>query len=205
MKVNKWKWGVLAAIIIIVFFVGRGCGIKSVISRTGSDTTVRKDSIVIRYKPMPYKVIDIDTAWIKKPVPYKVVDTFTVYDVRIDPADTAAILAMCSERVYYDTTVHLKRGIIRIRDTVQHNRLQGRELFLNVTDSIITNTITKTIPRRYVGYFTVSGSFPVYGAGFGLALKNPKDFVYQTEIKFMQGHKPTFEGRLLFPIRLTKK
>lgn len=208
-SVNYWKWGIFVAIAVALFMLGRCNGIRSVTKNTGVDTAINKDSIVVRYKPIPYKVREIDTQYIAgKPVPYAVHDTTLVYEVRIDPADTAAILKRFFETAYYDHTLPLQRGTVRIIDTVSQNRIWGRQVMAFGTDTTITKTIVLKPPRNIVGYFSLSamGNYknPLYGAGIGFGIKLPNDMTYQAEVKAVRGQRLMYEGRAMFPIRFIK-
>jgi len=201
----------IVAAAIGLFLLGRGCGIRSVLKTEGSDTAINKDSVVIRYKPVPYKVLDRDTEYLPGK---KIHDTIHhtalgTYEVRIEPVDTAAILKQFYQTVYYDQTIPLKRGMARILDTVSENSIQGREVFVTGADTTITKTIVLRPMRPVVGYFTLSAmgniQSPVAGFGAGFALKLPNDRFYQVEAKWIKGMKPSGEIRIGMPIRLKKK
>lgn len=207
---NKWKWGAIAAVIIAMFFLGRCNGIQSVIKRTGSDTTVRKDSIQLAYVPVPVLVKYDSLLYKDKLVKVQVYDTlWGTPEVVIEPVDSAEILKdYYAARIYSDTQ-RLKRGQVIINDTVSRNRITGRGLNVTGADTVIKNTVVFYPPKKAVGYFTLSGmgnaKTPGAGIGAGFGLKLPNDRIYQVEYKLMTGNRPALEARIFFPIRLLKR
>lgn len=207
---NKIVWVVIAAGLIGLFLLGRSCGIKSVTKNTGRDTvTVTHADTVpgtpklvgIRYDSLIYRYRDTGSRWY---------DTlWGVAEVIINPVDTAALLADYYASRFYKDSQTIKGATVVINDTVSRNRITGRQIILNRTDTTITNTITLRPPKRIVGYFTtsVAGSFsqPFGSAGVGLGLKMPSDHVIQAEWKYMQTGKPMGEVRVMWPIRLIKR
>lgn len=204
---NKWKWGVIIGLIAAMFFLGRCNGIRSVIKRTGSDTTIYRDSIHIAYIPVPVRYDSL--LYKDKLVPVQVYDTlWPAPEVIIEPVDSAAILKdYYAARIYSDTQ-KLKRGQVIIDDTVSRNRIIGRGLKVTGADTVIKNTVVFYPPKRAVGYFTLSGmgnaKNPGAGIGAGFGLKLPNDRLYQVEYKLVNGSRPVVEARVFFPIRLLK-
>jgi len=203
--------GVGIAVVVAMFFLGRCNGIRSVTKRTGSDTVIRKDSFIYVDNPVPFEVIRRDTTYIAgKKQTFTIHDTLETFEVRIDPVDTSAILARFQDTAIYDNTIKFNRGTVRLREKVSENRIKARQMDVTVNDSVITNTIIKTLPRKFVGYWTLSAggnlSTPyIQSGGIGLGLKFPGDMVIQAEGKVVNGNKPMLEGRVMFPIRKRKK
>lgn len=208
-KVNWYKVVLFAAIAAALFFLGRSCGIKSVIKNTGRDTTIyvytdtgkgkKPIEVDIRYDSIIYKdrwKTEYDTLWGPP-------------EIRIDPADTAAILRDYYASRFYTDTQKLKRGQVVINDTVNRNEITGRQVIVSGTDTTITVTTVLRPPKRMVGYFTLSGMGhtrqPFGGVGAGFGLKLPNDRVYQVEYKMITDGRDMIEGRVFFPIRLLKK
>lgn len=202
-KINWYKIGIFAAIIAAMFLLGRSCGIKSVLKNEGVDTTVRKDSVVIAYIPIPI-AIRYDSISYKHTTEY--VTLYGAPEIIIEPVDTANILKDYYASRFYSDTQRLKRGLAIITDTVNRNRITGRRLTITGTDTTITRTIVLKPPRRIVGYLTgsIMGNFknPISGAGIGFGVKMPNDMTYQMEYKVVNGYRPMIEGRVMFPIRL---
>lgn len=208
-KPNYLKWVIVAAIIVGIFLLGRGCGIKSVLKDAGSDTTIRKDSIVYQDRPVPYKVTDTFTVRGKDGKLVTIYDTlYGTPEVIIEPADTVAILRRFNETAYYQDIRDTGRAKITILDTVRQNRIAGRSVKVVFTDTLITNTITLRPPKRIIGYFTLSGQGnahnPLNGFGTGLGIKTPNDMIYQAEWKLTQGNRPMGEVKVMLPIRIKR-
>lgn len=192
--------------VVALMFWARSCGIKSVMKATGSDTVVIRDTVKIpEYVP---EIIGVTNTIYVKGKPYAVHDTLNTLEVRIDPADTAAILADYNATRLYSDTQRLNRGTVIIDDAVSRNRITGRKLTVTGTDTTITNTITLKQPKRFVGYFTasVAGNLqtPLAGAGGGFALKLPNELIFGAEWKLLRNNRPMGELRLMLPIRLKK-
>lgn len=208
---NKIIAVVLIAAAIGLFLLGRSCGITSVLKQKGSDTTITKDSIVYRYKPYPYKVIDVDTFTIAGKTKYLTdLDTLSDLYILVEPVDTAQILADYNSFVLYEFDTAWRGGSLILSDTLHQNRIFGRQLKLNTTDSFIRETIVLKPPRRTVGYFNLAAignpGDPIAGYGAGFSLKNRNDFVYSFGARKLQWSKKLFyELQLDFPIRLSPK
>ena len=213
-KTNYWKWGIIAALLIGIFFLGKSCGVKSVLKDVGSDTAVTSTVEVIRYKPSPYKVIEKDTMWLRgkeKIVRVPVHDTLPgVYEVRVEPADTAFIVSRFNQFVFYDTSMVASRGdTVSVKDTLYGNRIIGREISIHGKDTVITNTIVKKPPRKTVLSFTTSlvGNManPFYGQGAGFTLKLSNEESYSASVFNIYGHRPMFMATKGWPIKLKRK
>lgn len=209
-------------ILTVVFFLGRCNGIRSVIKTTGSDTTISRDSSIVRYKPVPYKVIVRDTIP-GRPVPYKVIEKVPGDPVvMIEPVDTAQILRDITSRYInlykdhhsqylYSDTIKTKTSSVVIKDTVSKNKITGRSVELYSSDTTIKTTTLLSQKKKAVVYFSASltgnKSDPLAGQGAGLAIKSGNDFVYQLGVRRLNnGSVQTFfEASILIPIRLTKK
>lgn len=199
------------AVAALIYVSGCKHGQNSILKQTGSDTTITRDSVVVRYKPVPYKVVKHDTIRMKgkNDIGFfqeegNYVESF---EMESDP-DISFLNDDFNETAYYSDTIRLKRGSAIITDTVTGNRIAGRKLELFNVDTTIKTTTVLRPPRNTVGYFTLSGSGNMnkdIGVGFGLGLKNRNDRVYQIEVKKIAGLPLIYEGRVMFPIRLFKK
>lgn len=203
--------GIAAA--VALFLMGRCNGIQSVTKRTGIDTTISHDSAVIAWIPIPI-IVKHDTTIYRDKIRYlekwdtlwglgpEVVKNEIPQSIQDDLKDYYAT------RFYSDTQI-LKRGKAIINDTVYRNRIAGRQLQLFGTDTTINKVTVLRPPKRAIGYFTLSAmgnpSQPLMGAGTGFGLKLPNDMIYQGEVKLVMGHRPVFEGRVMFPIKLIKR
>lgn len=196
---NYWKLGVIAAIMVALFLLGRSCGIRSVIKTTGSDTIVRHDTVVREYRVSADTII---YSTVYRPVIIR--DTSFQYDVLIEPVDTAGILADYYAARFYSDTQALTRGVIVISDSVTQNRIIARRLTASGTDTTITRTITLTPPRRLVGYLDLTGmgGRHDFGAGIGFSLKLPSDRSYGVGVSYLWNGKMMYYGRASIPIRL---
>lgn len=208
---QKISIGAGAIILLLLMLWSRSCGIKSVTKRTGSDTVVRVDSFIhVDKQIVPVETIKTVTKYVDgKKTTITIHDTLETFEVRIDPVDTAGILARFQDTAVYDNTIPFNRGSVRLREKVSENRIKARQMDVTVNDSVITNTITIKPPRKMVGYFTLSGmgsiKEPFGGAGAGFGLKLPNERVYQMELKTVRGLGIMAEGTIFFPIRFKKQ
>lgn len=192
----------IAAVLITLFLLGRSCGIKSVVKRTGSDTVVVVSRDAVAMQPVVVRVSD---SFYVAGKPYPVIRYVEGAPVVIiEPVDTSAILADYYRTALYDTTIALKRGTARLQDTVTRNRIAGRSIQITGTDTTITRTITLTPPRRLVGYLdlAVMGGRHDLGASAGFSLKLPSDRVYGVGVSYLWNGKLVYYGRASIPIRL---
>ena len=210
-KTNWYKYGVWVAAIIILLLLVRSCGNggtsffscnKPDTTRHTIDTTIYKDSIVYVDKPVPYKV----EIFIKGK-PYAVHDTVT--DYLIHPTDTAAILQRFLETVYYSQVYDVKRGTIIINDTLTQNRISGRGLLVNISDTTIKETIILQQPKRLILYFGINAMGNrkdfFHSIGSDLSLKGNNDMIYGAGVNIMRGGEIFYTGKVMFPIRFNKK
>jgi len=205
-KTNWWKIGVMAAIIIAIFYAGCQYGVHSVIKTIHTDTTIRHDTLKLTGKPVPYKVTHDSLIYVKgRPVLYAVHDTL---EPLVNPADTQAILKRFFETAYYKDVRDIKRGTVTIEDTVTQNRIAGRSVKVVVADTTIEKTITLTQPKRIILYWggNIIGNPNniIYGAGTDVSLKWQNDMIYGLGVKWLNGHQMFYEGKVMFPIRLKK-
>lgn len=197
MKINWHAVLFYCGISIAIFFLGRSCGIKSVIKTTHIDTTITKDSIVYRDKPMPYKITE-------KGKPYAVHDSTIEFDVI--PTDTAAILKRFFDIAYYADSGKSNRSSFLIQDTVTQNRIAGRSVKITTYDTTIVKTVTLTQPKRIIFYTGGSLIFGAnnYGVGADVSLKWQNDMIYGLAIKYLNRHETFYEAKVMLPIRLKK-
>lgn len=205
---NWYKIGVWVAAAIILVLITRSCGTggNTFFGCNHSDTVrIKRDSIItvvqdsLIYTPVPYKV--------EKPVPYAVHDTLPGQIV-IQSVDTAAILKQFYEIALYDTTIKLKRSLVRIIDTVTQNRIAARKVLTETADTVITTTITITQPKKMILYFDASifgnRTYGLNGFGTGLFLKGKNDLIYGIGVNWITHTKPEYSFKASLPIRLTK-
>lgn len=208
---NWWKWGGIAALILVAFFLGRCNGVRSVLKNTGRDTVINYDTTKRSYIPVPFWVRYDSIVYVNgKPIRVTEYDTLWGQpETVLQPADTAAILKDYNATRVYSDTQRLKRGSLIIDDTLRRNQIAGRGVTITGTDTTIKETITLRPPKKFVGYFTLSGMGntrqPFGGAGAGFGLKTPGDRIYQVEYKAITGGRDMIEARVFFPIRLFKK
>lgn len=204
MKAKHW---IILGAVIGIFLLGRTCGIRSVLKTVHIDTIIHKDSEVVKYKPVPYKVVEKEKVYVKGKDNW-LHDTTNTLEVRIEPVDTAAILKDYYATVYYDTTLKLKRGTARIRDTVSRNRIQGSSLETFNTDTTIKETTVLHPPGKIIVYWGVdylaNRKYPFYAGGVNLSVKFPKDQIITGGILIDRNNKLIYQGGLKFPIRLLK-
>lgn len=146
-------------------------------------------------------------------VPKYIHDTLETLEVRIDPADTAAILARYYERVAYrdiqpiqkDTTHY---GTVTILDSVSQNRIFSRRFITNLQIPEKTTTITLR-DRRTVGYLGFSAignpAAPLYSVGADFSLKLKNDKIYGLGVQYTKDRVLYYQGQFKLPIRFGKK
>lgn len=207
----KWRerlfWGV-AFLLLVLFFraCGEGCRIFRGKKPTQDTISVKIDTIYVQsktdtfYQPIPkikYQYITRNT-----------VDTLTEFEVRIDPVDTAAILAEYYSTYIYSDSIPVKYGHIKIKDTVTKNKIQGRSVALDQHLPVITKTVTLTQPKRTVGYIGFSGlgngKDPIYSIGADLSLKLKNDKIFGVGIQYGRDNTVFYQGRFALPIRLRR-
>lgn len=199
-KINYWKFVIIIAALIVIFAVRRSCGIVSVVKKATIDTFIKVDidTFTMPY-PVPGKEIrgkieyrtKRDTSWLdpEKEIFYLPED--------ISPDITTMLNDYSVKRMYEDTT----DGRVLIFDTVQNNKLTGHTVVIKKSDTTIRETVIQYPPKKHLFYFSLAGS--KYGAGAGIGLKTPNDYMYNIEIKTDKGLHPEF--RLLIPIKFNKK
>lgn len=192
---------IVSVVVALLLFVG-GCkyGQHGILKTVG--TKVTHDSVRIVYQPTPFKVVSIDTLYIKGE---KVVKW--IYDtVEKTRTDTVSIVKRCNEIAYYDTTFQLKRGTARLTDTVTMNRITGRRFETHYTDT--TTTIQLKPPKNFVLYFGIDylgyQKTPFFAAGVDLALKLPNDKLFSVGALIDKDGKIIYQAGMKFPIRLRK-
>lgn len=205
---NKIVWGVILAAMIGLFLLGRSCGIRSVLKTVGTVKTVTRDSLVYRDtgRIIPYKV----ETFVKGKDGQIIHDTTPgVFEVRIEPADTAAILARYYETAHYIHQIDTGRWQITVEESITENRIKDWSLKAVSSDTSTTNTVQLKPPQKIVVFFTgaVMGKpkDPFYGAGAGLTLKTPGDHLYGVKVKWIPGYGWVYEAEVGIPIRLGKR
>ena len=168
----------------------------------------------------PVTVIKIDTFWreFKADTVYipKITsvtntkwrtDTLETFEVRIDPADTAAILAQYFEKVAYDDVQSIQYGTVTISDTVTQNRVVSRRLSTSLNIPEITKTVTIR-DRRAIGYVGLgimgNSDNPLYGAGIDFSLKFKNDWVYSAGYMHTRDNNSFITIGAKKPIRLKR-
>lgn len=199
MKINYWKWGVIAVAIIAWSLFMRSCGINSVIKTSRIDTFLSVDIDTFpSYVPVPSEVkpgkIEYrpkrDTVWLdpEKEIVYLPED--------LSPELITMLNDYNRTITYNDTSV----AGLTLLDTVTHNRIAGRQIIKKDTITTIKETTILQPPKRMIGYFSLSASR--YSAGAGIGLKTKNDWLYSIELKTDHGIHP--EIRLFKPIRFKK-
>lgn len=205
-------WAMAIAFVIMFF---RSCGgnfLGGLFGKKRADTiSIRRDTVwaVVQgdtvYKPMPYSV----TNTVYKTI-YRT-DTLESFEVRIDPADTAAILARHFEKVFYSDTLNRrdtglnKYGKVIVNDTIHGNRITSRRLVTDLRIPEVTNTITLN-QKRNVVYFDVnvlsSQNTPLVAIGGGLSLKSKNDKIYSAGAMTTKDGTMYYTAGMKIPIRL---
>ena len=212
-KTNYWKWGIIIAAALLIFYSGCEYGVHGFIKKhSGIDTTLHDTKVEIQYQPVPYKVDSIvyKDRWHKSPDMWFVdvpesskVQLVRDYSYAL-PVDTAAIIRRFFQTAYYDTLIKLSRGTARLKDTVAFNRIQGRSIQLSNTDTTITKEVILTQPKRAIVYLNTSvmGNNKNWfsGVGWGLSLKTRTDVIYGTEVKFTK-FGTMYEAKYYYPIK----
>ena len=215
---NKWKWGVIVALILIAAFAGCKYGQRTILKQTKADTTIKRNTASLIYIPVPYKVAgDTIRYEVEGKTVYDTVDKITyVQDPTIlylpketDDKVAAALNDFYATR-FYDTLITKNGDSIQITDVVKENKIQSRKIKASWKDSVFKSTTILKQPKKTIGYFTLSGMSDIKtidGIGIGFALKNRSDLIYSFEYKRLFGvlPKPTYEFQLMLPIRLTNK
>lgn len=205
-KNDKIVFGLVVAVIIAAFFMGRCNGVKSVVKKVGVDTTITVTKTDTIYQPgVTTTITHTNTKW------YSIHDTL---EIEGDPhtiimvTDTAAILADWNTTRFYRDSQNLKRGSVIISDSVTHNRITSRRLETLNTDTTIVKTVTLIPPRKMVVYFGIdylgSPKQPFYAAGANLSLKLPSERQYLIGAMIDKNGKIVYQAGVRFPIRLRK-
>lgn len=206
---------VIAAITAGGFFLGRSGVLNKTKRSEGSDTQVQVVKEIHYFHNQVIRVVDSSYGPGGKATP-------TVIYVNGQPqvipkiVDTAAILAEFYRTALYDTTIKLSRGSARLKDSVSQNRITGRSIEINTTDTTINNTIVKTLPKSFIGYWDnqAFGGRNFAAASTGFSLKMPDDKIvgvnagYYADVLPDQGarrHGWIFGARYAVPIRFKKK
>lgn len=199
---DKILLGVSIVVITLAMFWARSCGINSVIKHTGRDTIITVTKTDTIYQP---KVTTITST---RYIPKVVHDTLETFEIRIDPADTAALLADYYATRFYRDSQNLKRGSIIISDSVTRNRITSRRLQTFNTDTIIHETTILHPPKPFQLFFGVNGAGGAYQplyAGVSLMLKTPKDFCLEAGVYLGTNGKPLYWGGVKVVVRVKRK
>ena len=150
------------------------------------------------YIPKIIAVNNYKTRWVH--------DTLSTFEVRIDPADTAAILKRYYEKIAYSDTQKLNYGTITINDTVTQNRIVSRGIKTNIAVPTIRETTVLRTPERtqiWVGANAMSDLKQFY-TGAELMLKTKGNIAYAGGVMIGQDGKPLYTGGVKILIRLRK-
>lgn len=132
-------------------------------------------------------------------------DTLETFEVRIDPADTAAILKRYYQKVAYSDTQNIQYGNIVINDTVTQNRIVSRGLELNQSLPLVKE-ITILLKERnqiWIGANAMTDLGKLY-IGSELMLKTKSNIAYSGGVMIGQDGKPLYTGGVKVLIRLRK-
>ena len=205
----KWQYVALGVLLIVLLLGLRNCkGGGSFFSCNGPDTiSVKKDTVIYRdsvrivYVPTPIEVIRTKVKWFEKIV-HDTLPPIRDYDYAL-PCDSVAVNAYF-KTVIYDTVLDGTRWSARIKDTVTQNRLVGRSISVNTSDTTITNTVTLRQPKRVVGYVGLVGQYP-FAVGADFSLKGKNDRMYSAGLLLTENNKFIYQLGARFPIRLFPK
>lgn len=189
-----------------LFLFGRSCGIDSVLKKVGTVKTITKDSLIFRDTGsiIPYAVYTKGKDG--KPYPVLIHDTTPgELIVRIDPADTAAILERYYQTAYYRHQFDTGRWKITVDESITENRLKDWSMKVVSSDTSTTNTVQLKPPKPIVISLLLSNIGNVnnlsYIQGFGFSVRTPNDKEYQFQRLNVPGHKPMYQATVSLPIR----
>lgn len=210
----KWRerlfW--LFAIIILYVFLrscGEGCRIFKKSDNKRDTISIKTDTIYIQVKGDTTYVPEIIGVTNTIHVPKYIHDTLTEFEVRIDPADTIAILQRFYQKVFYSDTQRIKTyGSIIIQDSVTQNRIISRRLQSNLSIPEVTKTITVR-DKRTIGYIGLGGlgnpEDPFFSITADLSLKLKNDKIFGIGIQYTKDNVLYYTGRFALPIRLKRR
>lgn len=195
-KIQKIEFVAGVVLAVGLFFLGRCNGIQHVIKHTGSDTAVNKKNTVITISyPVPYEVVKDSFIYFR----HTVHDTLEVEgDKKIVyvPEDTPQWLVDAGNDYMatrlYDSTITDGNDTLRLQHEINRNRIKKSAYTWKHSDTLITKTTVLYPPRKLVLYGTLGSSYNLYnqfGIHFGMALKTPKEHIYQQEFGFQNGSK----------------
>jgi len=138
------------------------------------DTTlIRKDSIIYVKQP---RLIKHDT------IPIELWDTIHLPDInynKLKEQYIRNIRELLSRNIFKDSVNYDSNNYVIITDTLQLNKLQGRDIFFHLTDKTITTTITKyqkPTSQIYLGLGLLGNKQDyINGAEINLTLKTKND------------------------------
>lgn len=132
-------------------------------------------------------------------------DTLDRLEVRIEPTDTAKILARYYQTVAYSDTQKVQYGSVVINDTVTQNRIIARGMKTSFLIPTIkeTTTILKERNQIWIGANAMSDLKKVY-VGAELMLKTKGNIAYSGGVMVDQDGKPLYTGGAKILIRLRK-
>lgn len=202
------------AVIVAIFFFFKQCGqsvglfkTKKVPDTVSVYTVTKEIPVYIDTNYTPEIVGVSNTIYVPK-IQWKH-DTLTEYEVRIDPADTSAILARFHQKAYYKDVQKIKDyGTVTIEDTVTENRIATRRFTTDLKIPEKTTTITLR-DKRTIGYLDVSAignpTTPLYSIGGGFSLKLKNDRQYGVGVMYTKDNVLYYYGKFSIPIRLKRK
>lgn len=196
------------AIIAVIILLARTCtpkfgglfGSKTDTIRVVRDTVITINTTDTQYIPQ----VTTLTNTIYKP--YYKTDTLETLEVRIEPADTAAIVARFNERAFYSDKQLVNGGSITIEDSLYQNRITNRRLITNIPTTTITNTITLKENRNvvYAGLGAI-GNEKNLSVGGDLSLKTRNDNMYSVGAFITKTGDLQYQFMYKVPIRLKKR
>jgi len=174
-------------IIVLLILLLKTCDIPnttSVIKETiVHDTTlITKDSLIYIKKP---NIIKHDT------LPIALWDTQYLPDTSYEKLRLQYLentKELLSTNIYRDSVAYDSNNYVILSDTLQLNKLQGRDVFFHLTDKTITTTITKYPKPKSQLYLGVGllGNRQDYinGAEINLTLKTKQDKMWDIKYQF---------------------
>lgn len=210
----KWRERLFWVVAIIAIFLlfrecGNGCKLFKGNSRLNDTISVKIDTVFVQVKGDTTYVPEIigvsntiyETKWKH--------DTLETFEVRIDPADTAAILARCNQSAFYSDTRKIgEYGTVTIKDTVSQNRISSRGFSYDIKIPEVTKAITLR-DKRIVGYIGVSGmgnpEQPIHSLGLDFSLRLKSDYILGIGAKFTKAGAMYYEAQFKAPIRLKRQ
>lgn len=199
-KFNWWKFGVIAAAAIAIFYGGCRCGSGG--KQPPTITTTQIDTLVL---PGTEKVY-LDTVYIPKP--YKVFVSYKEF-IKLPGEVITDTQWITTETRYYSDTIRNKLGAFVIDDTLANNKIIGRNLSATLNlpgPTVITETKILETPKKSIFYIGLNGTGSkqhyFYSIGPDFSLKTKNDKMYSIGVSVTTDNQFLFGAGFKIPIKL---